>query len=161
MLCVLFVVFFGLVSVIAVTLAIQSDDTFLPPSQPIFPRSPVRLYNNNNDVVTFEMHDIPPSRPSRLLSGHSTSVEIARLAVLEMMPSFVTDYDVRMTSMEGDEGVQLVSIACRGDNSSRIVRSIVRNQSFDASLKLHTGFVVRTVPPPSAIKRISMLVSSD
>ena len=158
--CVLFVVFFASVSVLAVILAVQSDDTFLPPSQPIFPRSPVRLYNNN-DVVTFEMHDIPASRPSRLLSGQSTSVEIARLAVLEMMPSFVTDYDVRMTFMEDDEGVQIVSIACRGDNSSRIVRSIVRNQSFDAGLKVHTGFAVRTVPPPSAIKRLSMLVSSD
>lgn len=156
--CVLFVVFFSLVSMLAVLLAIQGDYTFLPPSQPILPRSPVRLYNNN-EVVAFEMHDIPASRPSRLLSGQSTSVEIARLAVLEMMPSFVTDYDVRMASME-DEGIYMVSIACRYANYSRIVRSIVRNQSFDAGLKVHTGFAVRTVPPPSAIKRLSMLVST-
>ena len=158
--CILFVVFFSSVSLLAVILAVQGDQTFLPPSYPVFPRSPVRLYNNNK-MVTFEMHDIPASRPSRLLSGQSTSVEIARLAVLEMMPPFVSDYDVRMTSMEEYDGTYIVSIACRADNSSRIVRSIVRNQTFDAGLKRHTGFAVRTVPPPSAIKRISMLVSSD
>ena len=158
--CVVFVVFFGSVSLLAIILAAQSDDTVIPLSHSMAPRSPVRLYNSK-EMVTFELHDIPDSAPSRLLSGQSTTVEIARLAVLEMMPSFVTDYDVRMKSMEEYKGAYAVSITCRRANSSRIVRAIVRNQSFDAGLKARTGFYVHVVQLPSSIKRISMLMARD